>query len=300
MVNAPCILYGHVMRVFVLAFLASCGLDSFNPDIDQETDTLGFDSGLRGLDSGSDSNNRPKAHAGVDQTLTTGETADLDGSVSFDPDDDPLSFFWRLDTAPSGSTSSISGEENALASLYLDVPGDYEISLEVSDGASSDTDSLVITAELPNNLPVADAGPDQSVPIGASVVLDGTGSTDPDNDVLNYTWRFKSKPNGSGASIAASGQGMAGFVADLEGNYLIELLVDDGVLVSAPDTVKVSANDGSSGGSSCNCGERVRSEMRSKPWLFGIVILPHSLMGSLLLGVWATRRRSREKDETDA
>ena len=282
------------MRVLLFVLLASCGLDSFNTDLASDEPSAGFDSGLRGLDSGEDSNNRPKAQAGVDQTLLVGETADLDGSVSFDPDNDVLSYLWRIDRAPSDSTSTLSGEEAPLASLYLDAPGDYEISLEVSDGASSDTDSVVITAEPPNNLPVADAGPDQSVPIGASVVLDGTGSVDPDNDVLNYTWRFKSKPSGSGASISPSGQGMAGFVADLEGNYLIELLVDDGVLVSAPDTVKVSATEGSSGGSSCNCGERIQAEMRSNPWLFGIVILPQSFLGSLLFGVWATRRRSDE------
>jgi hypothetical protein len=287
------------MRVFLLALLASCGLDSFNTELGEDPDAPGFDSGLRTLDSGNDSNNRPKAHAGVDQTLYAGETADLDGSVSFDPDDDVLTYLWRLDSAPSGSNSSISGEDEVFASVYLDVPGDYEVSLEVSDGASSDTDSLILTAEPANTLPVADAGPDQSVPIGASVVLDGTGSTDPEDDLLNYTWRFKSKPNGSGASIAATGQGLAGFVADLEGNYLVELLVDDGVLVSKPDTVKVTANDGSSGGSSCNCGERARAEMRSNPWLFGIVILPQSFLGSVLFGVWATRRRTRSEQRGD-
>ena len=287
------------MRVFVLAFLVSCGLDSFNTEIADDPNSSGFDTGLRGLDSGNDANNRPKAHAGVDQTLYTGETADLDGSVSFDPDDDELIYLWHLDEAPTGSTSAISDEDATFASLFLDIPGEYKIRLEVSDGAASDTDGLVITAELPNNLPVANAGPDQSVPVGASVVLDGTGSSDPDNDVLNYTWRFKSKPNGSGASIAATSQGLAGFVADLEGNYLVELLVDDGVLVSNPDTVKINANDGSSGGSSCNCGERVRSEMRSNPWLFGIVILPQSFLGSILLGVWATRRKREPEDESN-
>ena len=285
------------MRVFVFAFLMSCGLDSFNSEVGEDPNSSGFDTGLRGLDSGNDANNRPKAHAGVDQRLYTGETATLDGSVSFDPDDDELTFRWRLEEGPRGSSSTLSNENSELASLYLDLPGEYTIQLEVSDGASSDTDNVSVTAELPNTLPIADAGPDQSVPIGASVVLDGTGSSDPEDDALNYTWRFKSKPNGSGASIAATGQGLAGFVADLEGNYLVELLVDDGVLVSNPDTVKISANDGSSGGSGCSCGERVRDEMRSNPWLFGIVILPQSLLGSVLLGVWATRRRRRSEDE---
>jgi len=44
-----------------------------------------------------------------------------------------------------------------------------------------------------NTPPVADAGPDKimecSAPAGARVVLDGTGSSDPDDDVLTYTWQ---------------------------------------------------------------------------------------------------------------
>lgn len=287
------------MRVFLLAFLMSCGLDSFNAANPDGTDTPGIDSGLHSLDSGNDSNNRPKAHAGVDQVLYVNDIADLDGSVSFDPDDDPLSFQWILEDSPSGSMSTIEADDEPYASLQLDEPGIYEVSLEVSDGASSDTDSLTVLAELPNNGPVADAGPDQSVPVGASVMLDGTGSTDPDNDVLNYTWRFKSKPASSSASLASTSQGLAGFVADLEGNYLVELIVDDGVSISSPNTVKVTANDGSSGGSSCNCGERVRSEMKTNPWFFGIVVLPQSFLGSLLLGVWASRRREKDTPPTD-
>lgn len=43
-----------------------------------------------------------------------------------------------------------------------------------------------------NNPPDADAGPDQTVvatsPAGADVTLDGSGSSDPDEDSLSYTW----------------------------------------------------------------------------------------------------------------
>ena len=176
----------------------------------------------------------------------------------------------------------------------MDVAGSYEISLEVSDGSKTDVDRLVLTASEVNNLPVADAGSDQSVPIGATVQLDGTNSWDPDDEVLNFSWRFKSKPNGSAATLSTPSDGFASFVADLEGNYLIELIVDDGEDISDPDTVKVSAVSGSSEGIGCGCGERVEQEMKSRPWLFGLALAPQSFASSLLFGVWATRRRRRE------
>ncbi len=45
-----------------------------------------------------------------------------------------------------------------------------------------------------NRTPVANAGPDRSVSAGASVTLNGSGSTDPDSDPLTYSWRQLSGP----------------------------------------------------------------------------------------------------------
>ena len=36
--------------------------------------------------------------------------------------------------------------------------------------------------------PVANAGDDQSAYVNATVTLDGSGSTDPDNDIVSYQW----------------------------------------------------------------------------------------------------------------
>ena len=36
--------------------------------------------------------------------------------------------------------------------------------------------------------PIADPGPNKEVSEGKSIILDGTGSTDKDGDIVNYQW----------------------------------------------------------------------------------------------------------------
>jgi hypothetical protein len=279
------------MKHLLPLLLIGCGLDSFVTDEAKPGDPSGTDSGFHGLDSGQDANQAPQAQAGIDQVLQVQTVAELDGGFSFDPDGDALTFRWALDGAPSGSTSNLINENSEQAELYLDREGLYEISLEVSDGAAVDVDTMTVLAEAPNGVPIANAGSDQSVPVGSSVQLSGSNSSDPDGDPLSFEWRMKSQPSGSTASLATTSGAMAGFQADKEGNYLIELIVDDGVDTSAQDTVKVTATASSSGGSGCNCGEQIRHEARTNPWLFGIVVVPQGYLGPLLFGIWARRRR---------
>ena len=92
-----------------------------------------------------------------------------------------------------------------------------------------------------NDVPVAVAGPDQEVTTGATVGLDGTGSSDADGDNLAYHWSMRSDPDGSAAALQNSTSGTPAFTADLAGQYLITLSVDDGQLTSTPDTVTVLA-----------------------------------------------------------
>jgi hypothetical protein len=72
---------------------------------------------------------------------------------------------------------------------------------------SYDASSHVLTISggaVEDNPPTASAGPDQTVASGASVSLDGTGSSDPDGDTLSYAWTQSAEPsvtlNGSGTA----------------------------------------------------------------------------------------------------
>jgi hypothetical protein len=90
------------------------------------------------------------------------------------------------------------------------------------------SDIEFIKKTYPNTPPIANAGPDQTVQVGSPVQLDGSGSSDPDGDTLRYTWRFISRPAGSRARLSDQRSAKPTFTPDKEGEYVLELTVDDG------------------------------------------------------------------------
>jgi PKD repeat protein len=92
-----------------------------------------------------------------------------------------------------------------------------------------------------NKPPIADAGPDQTAKVGHTVQLDGSGSSDPDGDPLSYSWSFISKPAGSGAALSNPSLVNPTFVADIAGDYILELVVRDDRGGTASDQVVITA-----------------------------------------------------------
>ena len=77
-----------------------------------------------------------------------GDTANLDGTGSSDPEMDALTYAWNLDSSPTGSGTGISNTMIANPTLVMDVEGTYNVSLIVSDfigPGSTDTVPVVAT-----------------------------------------------------------------------------------------------------------------------------------------------------------
>jgi len=91
-------------------------------------------------------NDHPVADAGPDQNVNTGSTVWLDGTGSYDPDGDPITYIWAFVSKPTGSAATLSGADTATPSFVADLDGTYEVELTVSDGELSSTDSVVVTA----------------------------------------------------------------------------------------------------------------------------------------------------------
>lgn len=85
-----------------------------------------------------------------DRAITLGETTQLDGTASNDPDNDPLSWHWRLSEIPEGSVKSLTTGSVAVIPFTPDVEGSYDVELWVDDGSHvSDVHSLTIYANVP-------------------------------------------------------------------------------------------------------------------------------------------------------
>jgi hypothetical protein len=247
----------------VVLLLAACvgltpvpGRDSGAVGHDPGTDTAAGNP----FDTNTEGNRPPVADAGSDGSGPVGVAFTVDGSASRDPDGDPITYQWNFSSRPSGSTSTIANATRSTAQFLPDVPGQFVLSLAVSDGLATGTDEVVIEAVSDNEGPVANAGADQKVTAGDTVMLDGSGSSDPDGDVLQFTWTMTTRPGGSAASLQRSTSANPTFTADVIGLYEISLTVSDGNDTSAPDSVRVTAADGDGGsGGSSGCGCRAAS-----------------------------------------
>jgi hypothetical protein len=215
--------------------------DDTNPDINPEAIELcdgGIDENCNG-EIDEFCNVCPTADAGPDETVSVGDTVVLDASGSTDAEGDSLIFMWSLVSIPMGSTATLSDPTVVRPTLTVDLPGKYVVEVVVSDGiCDGKPDSVTIsTYNLP---PVADAGPEQEAAVGDTVQLEGSGSSDPDGDPLTHFWSILGKPVGSLAVLSDSTSVNPTFEADVEGDYVIQLVVNDGEHDSEPDTCLVT------------------------------------------------------------
>ena len=181
----------------------------------------------------------PVANAGTNLTVASGALVTLDGSASSDANRDVLTYKWIMLGKPSASTAALSSSTVAKPTFTADVTGTYVASLIVNDGlVNSTATSVAITS---NAAPVAVSGADQSVKAGILVTLDGSKSTDANNDTLNYKWVLVSKPSGSTATLSLGTAAKPTFTADLPGDYTATLIVNDGLVDSPIVGVKITA-----------------------------------------------------------
>jgi hypothetical protein len=185
-------------------------------------------------------NQAPVADAGETQTARLGEPVTLDGSGSYDPDDEPIaSWWWSFTAMPPGSAALLTGADTPAPTFTPDVAGDYAIELTVSDaGGLTGTDQVEVSSL--NARPNADAGSSGGRYVGDLVTLDGSGSSDPDEDPLSYSWSWVSQPPDSTAVLLGADTVSPVFIADVAGTYEIQLLVNDGYGDSEPAFVLIA------------------------------------------------------------
>ena len=175
----------------------------------------------------------------------------------FDVDEDGQSEFWRRIDNGSGQLNVLTLAHRSGAtitdfynsgSLLQGFAGDIRNILPIGDTNGNGNLELAVwqgnqihILEEAGAPPVADAGPDQTVIAGETVQLDGSGSSDPDGDPLTYIWTITTRPAGSAAGLSDPALVNPTFAADIAGEYVLPLIVNDGLVDSAPDQVTITA-----------------------------------------------------------
>lgn len=210
------------------------------------TDALGSSS-IPDLVTLSSTNSAPIADAGPDQSISViGTVVTLDGGGSIDPDGHSLSYEWSI-RSPGVSPTIL---DDPFAEMPMFVAGanrEYEFGLVVTDelGQQSEEDRVLISFE--NLAPVADAGPDQTLIIGATASLNGANSSDANGDLLSHLWSIVSSPDNSLAEIAEPTMPLTSITPDLLGTYVVSLVVNDGQVDSEADTLSIEVINASDG-----------------------------------------------------
>lgn len=171
-------------------------------------------------------NQPPVADAGISDTLPPCADAviELNGYGSYDPEGAELSFQWDILEVPPGShadgsldsgdtgpmgTPAFDDPTSATPSFTWDVLGTYIFQLSVHDGdfwSAPDVVTYIVPEATENTAPIANAGEDVTVEAETecdlvsygvhecepcepeTAELDGTLSSDPDGDDIDYYW----------------------------------------------------------------------------------------------------------------
>ncbi len=178
----------------------------------------------------------PVAVITASSSVVVGTRVQLSAASSTDSNRDALTYRWSLLNKPMKATGALADSAAVLSSATLvnplftaDVAGVYVLSLVVNDGlVNSEPVTVAVTASALNLPPVANAGAEQVVAVGAPVTLSGSASTDPNGDTLTYQWSLTTRPNLSTAALTNPNTVGPTFTPDLAGFYVATLTVNDG------------------------------------------------------------------------
>ena len=220
----------------------------------------------------------PVADAGPDQTVRHGETVVLDGSRSYDQDGVIVSYQWQQ---LSGQPVPLAGTEFDIASFTvpLDAANNsaliFRLLVTDSTGLLADKECLV-NVTYDQEPPIAEAGADQLVREGETVMLNGAGSS-AENGIAGYLWtQVQGSPALHLANLTTDNASFTAPLVETDGTALIyQLLVTDQAGLVGRDFVTVLVHKALPGKDSAAPGNLNK---RSKgKWITVSIELPHGL-----------------------
>lgn len=201
--------------------------------------------GDNGNGGGGGTNQDPTASFTVQKS---GLSISCNGSESYDPDGEIIGMNWEAIDSDYNIYATGEGE---VFSHTFENPGTYEIRLYVTDDQQA-TDTAKKTVTVGNDGGGGSPGEDNQSPTanaqayysesGEFIGLDGSGSSDPDGEIVAYTWAVTgpdgTTENTTGQQVAVEPWG--------DGEYSVVLQVedDDGAIDTAETNVTVATDGG--------------------------------------------------------
>ena len=190
-------------------------------------------------------NNKPPiAVAGPDQVITLPtDSVSLNGINSSDPDGTISVWLWTKISGP--ASFNIINPSDSTTKIKTLVIGIYQFELKVTDDgglSAKDTMRVIVDAVVTtNHPPIANAGADQTITLPTNTInLDGSTSTDPENNIASYVWTKISGP--TSINIVNSTAVQTQLTNLNQGIYQIELKVTDVLGLFSKDTMQVIVN----------------------------------------------------------
>ena len=193
-------------------------------------------------------NKAPSARISADRTtVEINEPITFDGDDSSDPDGNELTYSWDFDESD-GIGEDASGQT---VTFSYHTPGQYSVTLTVSDDEFDDNDTLRVAVQGANNKPDAAAKADRTfVLVNEIVNFDASSSSDPDKDEMTFIWDFDAS---DGIGEDANGV-YASYVYTSPERYTVTLIVSDGK-DRDEDSLLITVNETFDHGVSLTCDD---------------------------------------------
>jgi hypothetical protein len=186
----------------------------------------------------------PVADAGKDQSIVLPkDSAFVDGGKSYDNNGTITNYSWVKLSGPVTCNILAAGAKTTWIKKLTE--GKYVFELTVTNNfklTAKDTVTVYVDKTKIARPPDAQAGPDQTIQLpNNKVTLDGSASSDPDNDISDYLW---SRIKGTGNPTYTSPANAITDVTKLSaGVHLFELRVTDATGLVDRDTLTVQVNE---------------------------------------------------------
>jgi len=173
----------------------------------------------------------PLARATADRpAVQAGTTVLLNGRTSFDFEGKPITYAWKLDSRPQGSSAALSSATADQSTFVADLPGQYVASLVVNDGAYNSKPSKVIVTALSAGALTAGQAVVTSLNLGACGTLTGCSSLVLSDFMLSLNQCTITKV---GPRVTLARPGMEPISADFDGDVVDRASLSGNSLVIA-------------------------------------------------------------------